>query len=76
MSRIDELGGWPAVISELLDRHDLPAAHARAAMATILAGEATAAQLIGFVVALKAKGGATSRAAQVWHEAFDRAVDP
>ena len=56
MSRIDELGGWPAVISELLDRHDLPAAHARAAMATILAGEATAAQLIGFVVALKAKG--------------------
>ena len=35
---------------------DLPASSARAAMATILAGEATAAQLIGFVVALKAKG--------------------
>ncbi|MEI7548467.1 MAG: anthranilate phosphoribosyltransferase, partial [Actinomycetota bacterium] len=31
-------------------------AHARTAMATILAGEATAAQLIAFVVALKAKG--------------------
>jgi anthranilate phosphoribosyltransferase len=56
MSHIDELGGWPALLTELLERRDLPAAHARAAMATILAGEATAAQLIGFVVALKAKG--------------------
>ncbi|MGB8858529.1 MAG: anthranilate phosphoribosyltransferase [Ilumatobacteraceae bacterium] len=56
MSRIDELGGWPALLTELLERRDLPAAHARAAMATILSGEATAAQLIGFVVALKAKG--------------------
>lgn len=56
MSQIDELGGWPALLTELLDRRDLPAAHARAAMATILAGEATAAQMIGFVVALRAKG--------------------
>ncbi len=56
MSRIDELGGWPALLTELLDRRDLPAAHARTAMSVILSGEATAAQLIGFVVALKAKG--------------------
>jgi anthranilate phosphoribosyltransferase len=56
MSRIDELGGWPTVLTELLERRDLSAAHARAAMATILDGEATAAQLIGFVVALRAKG--------------------
>ncbi len=56
MSRIDELGGWPALLTALLERRDLPAAHARAAMATILAGEATAAQLIGFLVALRAKG--------------------
>ena len=56
MSQIDELGGWPALLTELLERRDLPASHARAAMATILAGEATAAQLIGFVVALRAKG--------------------
>jgi len=56
MSQIDDLGGWPALLTELLERRDLPAAHARAAMATILAGEATAAQLIGFVVALSAKG--------------------
>lgn len=56
MSGIDELGGWPALLTELLDRRDLPTGHARAAMATILSGEATAAQLIGFVVALRAKG--------------------
>lgn len=56
MSRLDEFGGWPALLTELLERHDLPAAHARAAMSTILAGEATPAQLIGFIVALRAKG--------------------
>jgi anthranilate phosphoribosyltransferase len=56
MTPIDELGGWPVLLTELLERRDLPAAHARAAMATILAGDATAAQLIGFVVALRAKG--------------------
>ena len=33
---IDELGGWPTLLTELLDRRDLPAAHARAAMATSL----------------------------------------
>lgn len=56
MSDLDEHGGWPALLSELLDRHDLTASQARAAMATILAGDATPAQLIGFVVALRAKG--------------------
>jgi anthranilate phosphoribosyltransferase len=56
MNRIDDLGGWPALLTELLERRDLPAAHARTAMSVILAGDATAAQLIGFVVALKAKG--------------------
>ena len=53
---LDDLGGWPALLGDLLDRRDLPAAHARAAMATILAGESTPAQLIGFIVALRAKG--------------------
>lgn len=53
---LDAIGGWPALLSALLDRQDLPASHARAAMTTILEGEATAAQLIGFIVALRAKG--------------------
>jgi anthranilate phosphoribosyltransferase len=56
METIDDHGGWPALLSALLDRNHLTADQARAAMATILAGDATPAQLIGFVVALRAKG--------------------
>jgi anthranilate phosphoribosyltransferase len=56
MSSIDEHGGWPGLLTLLLERHHLTADQARAAMATILAGDATPAQLIGFVVALRAKG--------------------
>lgn len=53
---LDAIGGWPALLTSLLERRDLPATHARAAMTRILEGEATAAQLIGFIVALRAKG--------------------
>ena len=56
MTTIDEVGGWPALLSALLDRSHLTEAQARAAMTTILAGDATPAQLIAFVVALRAKG--------------------
>ncbi len=56
MSTIDDHGGWPALLADLLDRNHLTAEQARAAMNTILAGDATPAQLIGFVVALRAKG--------------------
>ena len=56
MSHFEDIGGWPALLTQLLERKDLVAADAREAMSTILAGEATAAQLIAFVVALRAKG--------------------
>ena len=56
MSTIDDHGGWPALLSALLDRNHLTASQAESAMTTILSGEATPAQLIGFVVALRAKG--------------------
>ncbi len=56
MTALADLGGWPAVLRRLLDREDLDADHTRAAMASILAGEATPAQIAGFVVALRAKG--------------------
>ena len=56
MSHFDDLGGWPALLTQLLDHQDLPAASAREAMSTILSGDATPAQLIAFVVALRAKG--------------------
>jgi anthranilate phosphoribosyltransferase len=49
-------GGWPGLLTELLAGRDLTADQARSAMATILDGRATPAQLIGFVVALRAKG--------------------
>jgi anthranilate phosphoribosyltransferase len=47
---------WPDVIGRLLRREDLPPELAEQAMATILAGEATDAQIAGFAVALRAKG--------------------
>jgi anthranilate phosphoribosyltransferase len=53
---LNAIGGWPTLISRLLDRDDLSAEQARTAMATILAGDATPAQLIGFIIALRAKG--------------------
>jgi anthranilate phosphoribosyltransferase len=53
---LSDHGGWPGLLTELLAGRDLTAEQARMAMANILGGRATAAQLIGFVVALRAKG--------------------
>lgn len=55
-SSLDDHGGWPALLTELVEHRDLTASQARAAMTTILSGDATAAQLIGFIVALRSKG--------------------
>ncbi|HLX32318.1 MAG TPA: anthranilate phosphoribosyltransferase [Gaiellaceae bacterium] len=44
------------VVSRLLDGHDLTRDEARATMQEIMAGEATQAQIAGFLVALRAKG--------------------
>ena len=56
MSTIDDHGGWPALLTLLLDRNHLTESQAQSAMTAILSGEATPAQLIAFVVALRAKG--------------------
>jgi anthranilate phosphoribosyltransferase len=56
MTTLADLGGWPAVLGPLVAGHDLPAEATRAAMAEILDGAATPAQLAGFVVALRMKG--------------------
>jgi anthranilate phosphoribosyltransferase len=56
MTTFEDLGGWPALLTQLLDHHDLDATSAREAMSTILAGDATPAQLIAFAVLLRAKG--------------------
>ena len=50
------LGGWPAILGRLLAREDLHAHEAGAAMASVLAGDSTPAQLAAFLVALRMKG--------------------
>ncbi len=47
---------WPDVLSGLLQRQDLDPAAAAWAMDRIMSGEATASQVGGFLMALKAKG--------------------
>jgi anthranilate phosphoribosyltransferase len=47
---------WPDVLSALVARSDLTSEQATWAMGEILSGEATAAQIAGFAVALRAKG--------------------
>jgi len=47
---------WPSILSDLLAGRNLGPGDARAAMATILRGDATPAQIAGFLVALRAKG--------------------
>ncbi len=47
---------WPEVLTALIGRVDLSAEQTAWAMGQILAGEATAAQIAGFAVALRAKG--------------------
>lgn len=56
MATLEEHGGWPALIGDLIAGNDVSADAAAAVMSTILAGDATPAQIAGFVVALRAKG--------------------
>jgi anthranilate phosphoribosyltransferase len=56
MVALSELGGWRAVLAEVMGGHDLTATQGRAALAEVLAGEATPAQIAGFIVALRMKG--------------------
>src|SRR5262245_39606491 len=56
MTTLADLGGWPAVLGPLVTGRDLSAEATRAAMAEILDGAATPAQLAGFVIALRMKG--------------------
>ena len=56
MLTLEELGGWPAVLGPLCAHRDLSAAEAGAAMAEILRGDASPAQIAAFAVALRIKG--------------------
>lgn len=74
MSRLDTHGGWPALLSGLLDGRDLDPAAASDVMATILAGDATAAQIAGFVVALRSKVETSAELAAMLDAAMDEAA--
>jgi anthranilate phosphoribosyltransferase len=47
---------WPGLLSALIDGEDLPTQSTNWAMAEIMAGNASDAQVAGFLVALRAKG--------------------
>ena len=53
---IEGLGGWTRILGHLVEGQDLRGEEAAAALASILAGEATPAQLAAFIVALRLKG--------------------
>ncbi len=56
MSSAELSHDWPSILSQLLAGRDLDTETARSAMAAILRGDATAAQISAFLVALRAKG--------------------
>ena len=53
---LGEHGGWAGVFRQLTGRGSLSSAVTEAAMTEILSGEATPAQIAGFVIALRTKG--------------------
>lgn len=56
MTHIDAHGGWAGVLDTLTSGEDLTREQAHAALMTVLEGEATDAQIAGFIVALRMKG--------------------
>jgi anthranilate phosphoribosyltransferase len=56
MTTLEEIGGWRAILADLTRGDDLTAEQAGAALGSILRGEATPAQIAGFIVALRMKG--------------------
>lgn len=53
---LEELGGWPTVLGHVVRGEDLTSTQAAAALAAILEGTATSAQIAAFAVGLRMKG--------------------
>jgi anthranilate phosphoribosyltransferase len=53
---LDELGGWPVVLGQLMRHESLTSTAAAAALGDILDGNATDAQIAGFAMGLRMKG--------------------
>ena len=56
MSAIEEVGGWATLLHKISAGTDLSLNEARAAMRTVLHGEATSAQIAALVMGLRTKG--------------------
>ena len=56
MSAIEEVGGWAVLLGKVSSGTDLSLNEARAAMRTVLEGEATSAQIAALVMGLRTKG--------------------
>ncbi len=65
---------WPRLLTRLLAREDLSSSDTAWAMAEIMAGEATPAQVAAFVVALRAKGESPDEVAGMASTMLDRAA--
>jgi len=63
VSAIDNFGGWSSIVSRLMAREDLDDAQSKAAMQSMLSGEASPAQIAAFLVALRTKG---ETATELW----------
>jgi len=55
-SGLEAMGGWRHILGRLTRHEDLTAAEAAAAMGEVLSGNATNAQIAGFVIGLRMKG--------------------
>jgi len=62
-SSLDEFGGWSSILGALQRNDDLTGDQTEAVLGTILSGEATDAQIAGFIVALRQKGETTDELA-------------
>lgn len=71
---LEELGGWPGVLGTLTGGGDLTGEVAAAAMAEILDGNATPAQIAGFIVALRMKGETVEELTGLVSAMVDRSV--
>jgi anthranilate phosphoribosyltransferase len=70
---VTAVSSWPAVLSALLSRADLTREQAEWAMGEIMDGSATAAQIAGFAMALRAKGESSAEVGGLVATMLDRA---